>query len=171
MRRFLWPWLGSVPWVLDVIGIRDLLRLLDSAGSVIDDHTAKLIAFRLIEKILISVIIFLFRFLPNTDERSILRDLDLDLLSSRFLDLSFVKGLVPFGFFRGLGDSSFPKIVLEGLLHRSRQITHRYLLRVFVLLGACINQGCTYGDSEDGGCQNNYCFHWVGTLFFFTLHF
>src|SRR5262249_21089710 len=97
-------------------------------------------ASRLIEKMLISVFIFIFLFLPNADERSILSDLDLDLLASRFLDLSFVIGLVPFDFFRGFGDSSSPKIVLDGLLHRCRQITYRYLLLVFVFLGACINQ-------------------------------
>src|SRR5215831_12224328 len=89
--------------------------------------------------------------------------------TARFLDLSFVIGLVSFGLFRGFGDSSSPKVILDGLLHWSRQFTHLYLLLVFVFLGGCINQGCSCRDSEDGGCKNNSCFHWVGTLLDFEL--
>src|SRR6516165_6541368 len=42
------------------------------------------------KRVLISVIIFLFFFLPNADEGSVLGDLDLDVFASRFLDSSFV---------------------------------------------------------------------------------
>src|SRR6516165_2662382 len=115
------------------------------------------------KKILISFILILFLFLPNADERSILSDLDLDFFASRFLNLSFVIGFVPLGFFGGFGDSSSTKIVLDGLLHRRWHITHLYLLLVFVFLIACINQGRSCHDSQDGGCHDNSCFHWVGS--------
>src|SRR6516164_2403026 len=122
------------------------------------------------KKILISFILIIFLFLPKADERSIFSDLNLNLFASRFLDLSFVIGLVPFGFFRGFCDSSSQKIVLDGLLHRSWQITHLYLLLGFVFLVACINQGCGCRDSEDGGCNDNCCFHW-GRLSLYTFNF
>src|ERR1700731_41108 len=97
---------------------------------------------------LTSVIIFLF--FPHSDQVSILSDLDLDLFASRLLDFSLVIGLASFGFFHGFGDSSSSKIVLDGLLHCSWQLVHRYLLTVFILLVACICDGAKCRGSEDG---------------------
>src|ERR1700730_7063130 len=64
---------------------------------------------------LLSVVVFL----PDADEASILSDLDLDLIATRFLNLSLVISLTVFGFLLSFGDSSSSKIVLDGLLQRS----------------------------------------------------
>src|SRR6266478_4519383 len=121
----------------------------------------------LIEKALTSVIIFIFLFLPNSDEASVLSDLDLDLFASGLLDFSLVISLTVFGFFRGLGDSSSPKIVLDRLLHRSRQLSHRYLLLVFLLIHARIDQGANCRESDDDGdCRYNSFVHLERFSFF-----
>ena len=52
---------------------------------------------------LTSVIIFIFLFLPNSDEASILSDLDLDLFASGLLDFSLVISLTVFGFLSRFG--------------------------------------------------------------------
>src|SRR6266446_5774573 len=119
------------------------------------------------KRVLTSVIIFLFLpDLPEADEASILSDLDLDLFASGLLDLSLVIGIASFGFFRGFGDSSSPKIVLDCLLHRSRQLSHRYLLLVFLLVHSRIDQGtnCRHPD-DDGDCRYNSSVHWNDSPF------
>ena len=47
-----------------------------------------------------------------------------------------------FGSFRGFGDRSLRTIVLDRLLLRRWQVSHRYLLLVFVLIHTRIDQGC-----------------------------
>src|SRR6266446_6271816 len=111
-------------------------------------------------KALTSVIIFIFLFLPNSDEASVLSDLDLDLFASGLLDFSLVISLTVFGFFRGLGDSSSPKIVLDRLLHRSRQLSLRYLLLVFLLVLSRIDPGANCRESDDDrDCRYNSSVH------------
>src|SRR6266446_9758938 len=114
------------------------------------------------KRVLTSVIIFLFLpDLPEADEASILSDLDLDLFASRLLDFSLVIGLASFGFFRGFGDSSSPKIVLDRLLHRSWQLSHRHLLLVFLLVHSRIDQGPHCRESDDNrDCCYNSSVHW-----------
>src|SRR6266478_2661097 len=113
------------------------------------------------KRVLTSVIISLFLFLPDADKLSILSDLDLDLFASGLLYLSLVISFTVFGFFRGFGDSSSPKIVLDRLLHRSWQLSHRHLLLVFLLIHSRIDHGanCRHPD-DDGDCRYNSSVHW-----------
>src|SRR5215831_11044923 len=91
---------------------------------------------------------------------SVFIDLDLDLFASGLLDLSLVISFTVFGFFRGFGERSSRKIVLDRLLHRRWQVSHRYLLLVFLLIHTPIDQGAKGPESDnDGDCRYNSSVH------------
>src|SRR6266478_8775431 len=114
------------------------------------------------------VIIVLFLLLPDIDERSIFSDLDLGLLASRLLDLSLVISFTVFGCFRGFAYRSSRKIILDRLLHRRWQVSYRYLLLVFVLIHARIDQGANCPESDDDGDRRyNSSVHFECFSFFF----